>query len=426
MASSFAASRVSRTVRMVGLQRTFLRLISLQRSALSTPSAPSLKRRHASLDDSDPKNVDPNILEPLNKRKRADFGDDVTTSKRSALSTPSAPSLKRRHASLDDSDSENVDPNILESLNKRKRADIGDDVTTSKSARYSLTTIPTPPLDTSKVAAPASAPAAAGRSPTRSKHRGTLLRKRFAPPQFSTKSALHLSIATALSEALVHKSSMKIRTIEESTPKSWSFDIYEETEEQQEYAVDEWTMMQSATVLDISDDESKVREDRADRGKENVPPSDVPAPSGTASRLSASSRVPSSRKDMMTDEPRTPLGDLNVTDYYPEGLDASSVVLVQDDVTGPENESSVEQVVVPEMPIDFTFETETVAKPERFSNTVDLSSLLASSVPSVDSDNVGETDDKSAAAQELADIEIWESESAKDEKEEAWDSIFAI
>jgi hypothetical protein len=370
---------------MVGLQRTLLRLISLQRSALSTPSAPS---------------------------------------------------LKRRHASPDNSDSENVDPNILKSLNKRKRADFGDDVTTSKSARYSLTTIPsiktrplatptlTPRLDTSKVVAPASAPAAAGRSPTRSKHQGTLPRKRFAPPQFGTKSP-HLSIAAALSGTLAHKKSKKIRTIEESTPKSWFFDIYEETEEQQEYTVNEWTMTQSATILDISDDESKAR-DRADRGKENVPPSDVLVPSGTASQLSASSKVPSSRKDMMTDEPRTPLGDLNAADYYPEGLDASSVVLVQDDVTGPEKESPIDQVVVPEMPSDFTFEAEAVSKPERFSNAVDLSSLLASSVPSADSYNVGETDDKSGAAQELADIEIWESESAKDEREEAGDSIFAI
>jgi hypothetical protein len=370
---------------MVGLQRTFLRLINLQRSALSTPSAPS---------------------------------------------------LKRRHASPDNSDSENVDPNILKSLNKRKRADFGDDVTTSKSARYSLTTIPsiktrplatptlTPRLNISKVAAPTSAPAAAGRSPTRSKHQGTLPRKRFAPPQFGTKSP-HLSIAAALSGTLAHKKSKKIRTIEESTPKSWFFDIYEETEEQQEYTVNEWTMTQSATILDISDDESKAR-DRADRGKENVPPGDVPAPSGMASQLSASSKVPSSRKDMMTDEPRTPLGDLNAADYYPEGLDASSVVLIQDDVTGPEKESSIDQAVVPEMPSDFTFEAETVANQERFSNTVDLSSLLASSAPPVDSYNVDETDDKSAAPQELADIEIWESESAKDEREEAGDSIFAI
>jgi hypothetical protein len=355
---------------------------------------------------------------------------------RSAFSTPSAPSLKRRHASPDNSDSENVDPNVLKSLNKRKRTDFEDDVTTSKFARYSLTTIPsakthplapstlTPQLDTRKVVAPTSAPAAAGRSPTRSKHQGHLSRKRLAPPRLSTKS-LHLSIATALNETLPPPRSKKIRTIEESTPKSWFFDIHEETEEQQEYTVNEWTMTQSATVLDISDDETKVK-DRADRGKENVPPSGVPVPSVTTSHLSTSRNVLTSRKDMMTDEPRTPLGDLNVADYYPEGLDASSVVLVQDDVMEPERESSINPAVALEMPNDFTFEVDTVATPEGFSNAVDLGSLLASSVPLVDSYNGGETDDKSAAVQELADIEIWESESAKDEREEAGDSIFAI
>jgi hypothetical protein len=313
---------------MVGLKRTFLRLINLQRSVLSTPSAPSLKRRYTSAE-----NVDPNVLDSLNKRKRVDYGDDVTTSKAARYSlttvssTPSAPSLKRRYASPDNSDSENVDPNVLNSLNKRKRVDYGDDVTTSKSARYSLTTVSsiktaaptlTPRLDTSKAVAPASAPAAAGRSPTRSRHQGTLPRKRFAPPQFGTKS-LHSSVTAAL--ALARQKSQKIRTIEESTPKSWFFDIHEETEEHQEYTVNEWTMTQSATVLDISDDESKAK-DRDDRGKENIPPG------GTASRLSTSSNLPSSRQD----EPRSPLGDLNAADYYPEGLDASSVVLVQDDV----------------------------------------------------------------------------------------------
>jgi hypothetical protein len=358
----------------------------------------------------------------------------------SALPTSSAPSsLKRRHASPDNSDSENVDPNILKSLTKRKRAEFGDDVTTSKSQRYSLTTIPstkprlfassnlTPRLDTSKSTAPASAPAAAGRSPTRSKHQGTLPRKRFAPPQFGTKPPA-LSLAAALSGTLAHKKSKKIRTIEESKPKSWFFDIYEETEAQQDYTVNEWTMTQSATILDISDDESKAR-DRADRGKENIPPNDVAVvPSGTNTLSSTSLKVPSSRKDMMTDEPRTPLGDLNAADYYPEGLDASSVVLVHDDVTEPEKVSAIHEVVDPETPSDFTFEAETVATTGGFSNAVDLSSLLASSRPVFDDQNFNATGGNSEDMLEPADIEIWESESAKDEKEEeeAGESIFTI
>ena len=358
-----------------------------------------------------------------------------------ALSTASAPSsLKRRHVSPDNSDSENVDPDVLKSLNKRKRADFADDVSTSKSARYSLSTVPsskplpfassnlTPRLDTGRAIAPASAPAAAGRSPTRSKHRGTLPRKRFAPPQFGTR-APPVSIAAALSGTLAHKKSKKIRRIDEYQPKSWFFDIYEETEAQQDYTVKEWTMTQSATILDISDDEGKAQ-DRADRGKENIPPNDVPvvlATTTTTTQSSTLTKVPSSRKDMMTDELRTPLGDLNAADYYPEGLDASSVVLVQDDAAEPEKASGVEEVVVAGMAREFTFGPDTIATTERPSNAVDLSLLLTSSTTSFDVQKGDADDATSGAILEPADIEIWESESAKDEKEEeAADSIFAV
>ena len=228
-----------------------------------------------------------------------------------------------------------------------------------------------------------------------------------------------------MSGTLAHKKSKKIRTIEESKPKSWFFDIHEETEAQQDYTVSEWTMTQSATILDISDDEGKAR-DGADRGKENVPPNDVPVVHSGTTQSSASTKIPNSRKDMMTDEPRTPLGDLNAADYYPEGLDASSVVLVQDDANEPEKASGIDELVVPDMPSEFTFEPQTVANTEGFSNAVNLSSLLASSNPIFDVQNLDATGAKSEVVPEPADIEIWESESAKDEKEEAGDSIFAI
>lgn len=218
-----------------------------------------------------------------------------------------------------------------------------------------------------------------------------------------------------------------MRTIQESKPKSWFFDIYEETEAQQDYTVNEWTMTQSATILDISDDESKAQ-DRADRGKENIPPHDVAVvPSGATTLSSSSTNIPSSRKDMMTDEPRTPLGNLNAADYYPKGLDASSVVLVQDDVTEPEKASAIDEVVDPETPSNVNFECEAVATSAEFSNAVDLSSLLASCKPSFDFQTLDATGGQSEDVPEPADIEIWESESAKDEKEEeARDSIFAV
>jgi hypothetical protein len=235
-----------------------------------------------------------------------------------------------------------------------------------------------------------------------------------------------LSLAAALSGTLAHKKSKKIRTIEDSKPKSWFFDIYEETEAQQDYTVNEWTMTQSATILDISDDESKPQA-RSDRGKENIPPNDVfVVPRGATTQSSTSAKIPSSRKDMMTDEPRTPLGDLNATDYYPEGLDATSVVLVQDDVAEPEKASAIIEPVDPDTATELTFEPVTVAPAEGFSSAVNLSSLLASSKQVFEVDDRDATGGKSEDAPDPADIEIWESESAKDEKEETGDSIFAI
>lgn len=129
---------------------------------------------------------------------------------------------------------------------------------------------------------------------------------------------------------------------------------------------------------------------------------------------------------MMTDEPRTPLGNLNAADYYPEGLDASSVVLVQDDIAEPENASPNQGVADALKPSEFTFEPEAVTTSAGFSDAVDLSSLLASSKPTLNFHTSELSSGRSEDAIEPADIEIWESESAKDEKEEVGDSIFAV
>ena len=103
-------------------------------------------------------------------------------------------------------------------------------------------------------------------------------------------------------------------------------------------------MTQNAISLEISDDEGKTKAE--DRGKENVDPEEVNAPitRSMAASLPKAQRV--TRKDLMTDEPRTPLGDLNAADYYADGLDATSVVLVQDDeVVVPEPEAVKEKIV---------------------------------------------------------------------------------
>lgn len=291
-----------------------------------------------------------------------------------------------------------------------------------------------------------SAPAAAGRSPTKSKRTGILSnrRTRLNAPALGSRSRAPLSLAAALNGTLAnkkHKKHVDTATLEDSKPKSWFFDVYEETEAQQDFVVNEWTMMQSAGSLDISDDEGKaVTKD--DRGKENVPPNEVHSltihPSGNA----PSTQAATSRKDMMTDEPRTPLGDLNPSDYYADGHDATSIVLVAEDEAEPEKPttSDAAQDLNPEAPSpDFNFSAgvpTTEGEQNKLMTDAELSSLLlgaASSLPSDQDDVEAGLFDRchggaDAQAVEPADIEIWESGSAKDEsgEMEARDSIFAV
>ena len=102
--------------------------------------------------------------------------------------------------------------------------------------------------------------------------------------------------------------------------KGWSFEIHEDSEDEEK----ENLLQHSAFRMDISDDEGSAAKD--DRGKENIPPTDdmfVPPPINTT--------VPFSRKNMMTDEPRTPLGDLIASEFYGEGLDVDSVFIIPAD-----------------------------------------------------------------------------------------------
>ncbi|KAK5056784.1 hypothetical protein LTR84_012316 [Exophiala bonariae] len=374
--------------------------------------------------------------------------------RQNALTSSSTTSLKRRAASPECSDSENVDPTLLDSLHKRKRSTFNDDVSLSK-PRYSLNVMSSAPrrrLDTAATSTPrlntfikpsttpASAPAAAGRSPTRKRQGGLLQsRKRFVPPSFGTKPP-SLSMSAALSGTLANRKPKEARqsaTIEDSKPKSWFFEIYEESEETQDYKMNEWTMTQSAYGLDISDDESKAK-DLLDRGKENVDPNEISIPvtrsMAAAANVKPVLRTARKRKDDMSDEePRTPLGDLNPSEFYAEGLDATSVVLVHD-------EPVESEVVVQEAE---TQETELTSTPQfNFSST---SSLTSKAIDTLDTPSIDQIlgtpqfqwdtviDSRATTAVELdiainstsQDVEIWESESAKDENEKVDFEILA-
>lgn len=212
-------------------------------------------------------------------------------------------------------DSENIEP----SAPKRKRTlddDEENENVKAKSSRVTLSNI-APRISTPKTSqstTPKSAPIRpAGRSPppksSMSANRRSITKSR----ELNKRSiARPFSLASALARSKP-KPAPKV-------PDAWCFDIHVDTEQ------DEMTNMMhhSTTVLDISDDEGKAT---SSRGKENIPPNElgleIPlSHQATATAAPARSSV----------EDRAPLGDLNAADYYPEGCNAFSHTIVDEEV----------------------------------------------------------------------------------------------
>ena len=137
--------------------------------------------------------------------------------------------------------------------------------------------------------------------------------------------------------------------IDESMPKSWFFEIHEDTPEQEAANL----MEHSAAVLDISSDddvETKKRNEELERGKENVPPPDFHLAQPRAKQQAAGSAETSEKipveqhvklprlrniaQDAM-DEDRKPLGDLPAADFYGDGCDANTYVTVDAGIEKP-------------------------------------------------------------------------------------------
>lgn len=320
---------------------------------------------------------------------------------------------------------------------------MNDDVSFAKpkQSRHSLSAITaphgprvlpaTPRIETvNRNTTPLSAPPAAGRSPTRKRLGLQRPRQRFVPPTLSTKSP-SLSITAALNGTVAQKKARKVRTLDESKPKSWFFDIYEETEAVQSDRMNDWTISQSATnLLDISDDEGKAGKPQEDRGKENVDPNEIHAPV-TRSMAAAQTASDDLKKDIMTDD-RIPLGEMSPSKYYPEGLDATSVVLVQDEA--PEEHSTVQANVAADDSTPFTFEAMKALRAP--SDTEDIGAVIMASEPDWEASAARPTEEQVGVdmndiprLEPGEDLDIWESESAKDENEKqsaADDSIFAL
>lgn len=189
--------------------------------------------------------------------------------------------------------------------------------------------------------------APAGRSPTRGKRSGILssrrrtsgLYARVEPPPFNLDAAAPFSLDAALKGTIATygarpcpanttgvKATPSLQPLGEPDLKaSWFFDIHEDSPEQEMT-----NMLQHSTcILDISSDEEsekKAKRDRDEgRDKENIPPSDDMSQTSTR----RANRLPVD--DMMMDKERVALGEMNTADFYPEGCDESSVVIVPGD-----------------------------------------------------------------------------------------------
>lgn len=278
---------------------------------------------------------------------------------------------------FEDDDSENIDPSIFNSPTKKSKTSDGF----SKPSKFSLVSSPSKPSPalTASPSIPSvrkalsspnttnSTPINLSRGSPKHKRIGAISKRRVSsspfrrvdPPSFSHSSpALPFSIDAALSGTIPNytpKSAIATpvatpnhsSTLDESMPKSWFFEIHEDSPEQEAANL----MEHSASVLDISSDddcETKRRNEELERGKENIPPPDFhlaqPRAAQSADAMEMSDATPTEHvklprlrkiaQDAM-DEDRKPLSDLHAADFYGEGLDASSYVTVDAGIEKP-------------------------------------------------------------------------------------------
>jgi len=290
---------------------------------------PSQKRRFASsspyTDDFDSENIDPSILASPSKKAKGFDGTPVKTPtfslvdaipKASAFSTPfnspSVSNLKRKNLSLSVPTTTNATP-ISHSRGSPKHKRVG---LLSKGRRFSSSPfrrVDPPSFNSTTSGLPFSIDAALS---------GTI----------SSYKPAAAAAATPLPEPIISSRESK------SMPSSWFFEIHEDTPEEEAANL----MEHSTLTLDISSDDdcdARRRKEIDDRGKENVPPPDwhgpalrraYSAPVGSHKGIHSAKKaleVVEKLKDAMQED-RAALGALNAEDFYPEGLDDKSVVVV--------------------------------------------------------------------------------------------------
>ncbi|KAK4160592.1 hypothetical protein QBC43DRAFT_112476 [Cladorrhinum sp. PSN259] len=265
--------------------------------------------------------------------------------------------------------------------------------------------------------------APAGRSPPRGNKRVGILSRhrrhtqRIDPPSFGFNSSVPFSLDAALKGSIPAYSGSLSLAPSSSTLKagsemesSWFFDIHEDTPEQEMT-----NLLQHHTgTLDISSDEEserRVMRERAEgRDKENIPPPD------DISQTSSRARVPDENEMMGIEKQRGPLAEMDARDYYAEGCDEDSVVIVPwDEEDDQQNQDKIEvDAPVLAQHEECPQEQQVYAEPEE-----PVASLAEVESVNVD-DLMGNNSSQPAALLEPIEgtgesFELWESTSAKDE-----------
>ncbi|GAO15357.1 hypothetical protein UVI_02010220 [Ustilaginoidea virens] len=264
-----------------------------------------------------------------------------------------------------------------------------------------------------------SVPAPAGRSPTRGKRPGILSnRQRTARPfarvdsplfsldssaaPFSLDAALKGTIASygsrprsnALSQGSTSPSSFSKPDIKAG----WFFDIHEDSPEQEMTNL----LQHSTCILDISSDEESEqkarRETEEGRDKENIPPCDHISQASTrrSSRAAASHDI---------EEKRVALGEMNTADFYADGCDETSLIIIygDEDQVHPEPDEDAHNV----QGVDFAAAPglESIDSLKEIDQLMSKTESLSQAAVLQPLEGTGET------------FDLWESDSAKDEKE---------
>ncbi|KAK4082807.1 uncharacterized protein Triagg1_1697 [Trichoderma aggressivum f. europaeum] len=264
---------------------------------------------------------------------------------------------------------------------------------------------------------PKSCPVApAGRSPTQGKRSRLLSGRRRAtrldPPSFHLGgSSAPFSLDAALKGTIsgyTPRSSVKKPVVsdllEPDSKASWFFDIHEDTPEQEMTNL----LQHSTCTLDISSDEEteqRAKRDGAEgRDKENIPPAD------DVSQTSAHRASPSPKGDeMLFEKQRVALGEMNAADFYAEGCDETSVILIHED-EDEDGEPEAPIATVSNIPSYIPEEPEEEEEEDELEIHQDIDALISRSIGS-----------KAAVLQPIEgtgeSFELWESSSAKDEAE---------